>query len=232
MKTKITTKLKLVFFGIAFLAAGAVNAQTTTGNVGKKTNTALGTTGGSVRVIDNKGTKKFLQVENGLTSFTDTAPDGGIVTTWQLGGTLTADTTITTGTSTALTIDGGSFNLDNTAEETGAAATVFDGTGYTILVRDETTGNIKKILLNDLVESGQTTDTAAANTLTGSFTITATGMPATASKVWVYRNGAKLISGTDYTTAADTVTVTVSPGTGDQNWVSYTGDFYEVQWVK
>ena len=46
-----------------------------------------------VRVVDNKGTIKYLQVQNGLTMMTNTT--GNInTTTWQLGGTLENNTTI------------------------------------------------------------------------------------------------------------------------------------------
>ena len=56
-------------------------------------NTVAGTPGatvqgGAIRVIDNKGTKKYLQVQNGITQVTNTQPDGGVITTWQLGGQL------------------------------------------------------------------------------------------------------------------------------------------------
>jgi len=246
MKTKFTHKLRIAAFGIALLAAGTVSAQTTSGNIGKKTNTALGTTGGSVRVIDNKGTKKFLQVENGLTSFTDTAPDGGIITTWQLGGTLTSNTTITTTGTEGLTIDGGNFNVNDVDLETGAAATTgtLDTSGFTVLVRDEATGNINKILVTDLIESGQTVFTAAiagaAPTAAElAFDVTA-GTPALSgaqiplpdySKVWVYRNGAKLIANVDYTIAGSVVTL-VPNATDPNDWTLYTGDVIEVQYVK
>ena len=52
-------------------------------------------------------------------------------------------------------------------------------------------------------------------------------MPVTASKVWVYRNGAKLIPVTDYTTTAGQVDLTAALGT-----LVTVGDLIEVQWVK
>ena len=103
----------------AFLCASTIYAQQTTADVPKQDDATLGqvttskpltphTTdpntvagapgatvqGGAIRVIDNKGTKKYLQVQNGLTQVTNTAPAGGIVTTWQLGGQLVDDTDI------------------------------------------------------------------------------------------------------------------------------------------
>jgi len=232
MKTKITNKLKLAIFSIAVFATAAITAQQTTGDVTQETGVNYGTTttGGSIRVIDNKGTIKFLQVKNGLTLLTNTTADV-TTTTWQLGGTITDDTFID--------VDGNVFGFNGLALETGNASTdattgsdAGTGTGWTVLVRDEATGETKKLLATDLIQSGQTTNTAAANTLTGTFDITATGMPANASRVWVFRNGAKLIADVDYTAAVDTVTLTVNPGTGNANWVSFTGDVYEVHWVK
>ncbi|MEC3907998.1 hypothetical protein VOI54_13285 [Tamlana sp. 2201CG12-4] len=234
MKTKLlTTKIKFVLGISIMLTAGILSAQQTTGDVAKKANIEPGVTSldGSIRVIDNKGTIKFLQVKNGLTLLTNTTNDI-TTTTWQLGGTLTDDTIID--------VDGNAFVIDGIELETGVASTDAadqtaagsGATGWTLLVRDEATGKTRKMLATDLLQSGHTTDTAASDTLTGSFTITTAGMPADASRVWVYRNGAKLISGTDYTAAADTVTINVNPGSGNANWVSFTGDVYEVHWVK
>lgn len=190
----------------------------------------------SVRLIDNKGTIKYLQSNNGITNITSTEAGNLTTTTWQLGGTLVDSTYIDT--------SGAIFVLDGISLETGAASTnaVNDeiakgggatGTGWTFLVRDEATGETRKLEASEIVDSGSVTNTAATDTLSGTFTITATGLPATPSTLWVYRNGAKLVSGVDYTASAvNTVTLTVSPGTGVANWVSYTGDVYEVYWVK
>ena len=125
--TRITNKLKLALAAIAFISFGAVNAQTVGGSttsLGKGAEAATDARGGHVRVIDNKGTKKFLTSNNGITMFTDAAPDGGIVTTWQLGGTLTEDTVIDT--------NGNSFAITGTADASAdLAATAYDATGYT-----------------------------------------------------------------------------------------------------
>lgn len=236
MKPKLLTKSVKLLFVLALFTVGAVSAQQTTGDVTQGTGVDYGTddistaADYSVRVIDNKGTIKYFQVKNGLTMLTNTTSNI-TTTTWQLGGTLSDDTYID--------VDGNVFGLDGLELETGTASTDATdqsdhgtGTGWTLLVRDEATGATRKLLAKNLLQSGSETMTEDADVLTGTFTITATGMPATASKVWVYRNGAKLIAGTDYTTTADTVTLTVNPGTGVANWVSFTGDVYEVQWVK
>ena len=218
--------------------SGALNAQTTTGDLNKQADINPGTTvtGGSVRVIDNKGTIKYLQVENGLTILSNTTNDV-TTTTWQLGGTLTEDTYIDA--------SGAIFSLDGLDLETGVASTnavngeIHDndattgGTGWTLLVRDEDSGAIKKLLATDLIQSGQAvfepTGTAAA---IGANTVV--GVPVDYSKVSVYRNGAKLIANIDYTLAVDAVTlVDRSTVAVPLNWTLDTAsDIIEVHWVK
>ena len=156
MKSKFL-KIGLALFAIMAVSIG--NAQQTSGDNsldGGTTTTGayekLGQSSvlnGTVRVIDNKGTKKYLQVKNGLTLLTDATPDGGIVSTFQLGGTLTDDTYIdATGAIFALdgielinpSTDSASTNAVNGEVAKGGAAA---GTGYTLLVRDEETGETK-----------------------------------------------------------------------------------------
>jgi hypothetical protein len=194
---------------------------------------------GTVRVIDNKGTKKYLQVRNGLTLFTDQTPDGGIVSTWQLGGTLTNNTYIDA--------TGQTFSLDGLELTTSAAATsatnnsvgsnkvaisgsgtATTDTGVTALVRDEATGKIQKMLISDFVKSGQL---AVAATTDGTApTLADASIPAVYQKVFVFRNGAKLLANVDYTVAAGAVTL-VPQTTAPNDWEIYAGDVFEVQWV-
>ena len=234
MKT-ITNKLKFAAFAIAFAAVGTVNAQTTTGNITVQGNAVLGSANTAVRVVDNKGTKKFLQVANGLTSFTNTAPNGGITTTWQLGGTLTSNTYID--------VNGNEFGLTNLNSVAAGAAAVADAgdaddgianTGWTLVVRNEATGELQKLLATDLLQSGHSVFTA---TVAGAAPVPAelvfdltVDLPAF-EKVWVYRNGAKLVAGIDYTIAGTEVTLV--PGTTAPNdWTLFGGDVIEVQFVK
>ena len=239
MKT-ITNKFKFALVAIGMLAVGTVSAQETTTDITKKAAVTLGGTDGSVRVIDNKGTIKYLQTSNGLTTFTDTAPNGGIVTTWQLGGTLSADTDITTGDKEfKLTLnDGtnqGTFVISGIEVQSGTAATTSDdtGTGYTLLTRDEGTGLIKKLLVSDLVKGGINNGTATTG---ADFTYTDATIPNDITKIWVYRNGAKLLNGVDYTIAGavGTVTVTVKNASGvdPEDYSFITGDRIEIQWVR
>lgn len=186
----------------------------------------------AVRLIDNKGTIKYLQSNNGITQIVNTTSDK-TTTTWQLGGTLTNNTYID--------VDGKVFGLDKidlvpagTAASTDATDKSVHGTGtsWTLLVRDEATGAIKKLMASSLLESGETTKTATADVAT--LDIDAIGVKAGAqnkSRIWVYRNGAKLLP-TDFVVVADKVTVNAVAGTGNDAWSILTGDVFEVQWLK
>ena len=217
---------------LGLMTLGMASAQQTSGDVAKQTDVDPGTTttGGAVRVIDNRGTIKYLQTQNGITTLSNTT-NNITTTTWQLGGTLTNDTFID--------VDGNVFGLDGieliSSEVPSTNATTESdhgtGTGYTILVRDEATGAIKKLLTSDLnlIQSGQESFTATA----GQTAYPLTGSPVlpSYSQVWVYRNGAKLIANVDYTVAASTVTL-VPGGTAPNDWDVYAGDVIEVQFVK
>ncbi|SFD06451.1 hypothetical protein [Algibacter pectinivorans] len=230
MKNKF---LKLGLALIAVMIFSLSNAQQTTGDVGATEKVGKSSAlNGTIRVIDNKGTKKYLQVKNGLTLLTDATPDGGIVSTWQLGGTLTDATNIATGANEfKITLDtGGTFVLDGVLQETGVAATAgtLDTSGYTILVRDEATGETRKILATDLVQAGQLTATATADGTAP--TLADVSIPAVYQKVWVYRNGAKLLANVDYTVVAGAVTL-VPNATAPNDWAIYADDVFEVQWI-
>ncbi|KAA5825671.1 hypothetical protein FPF71_07105 [Algibacter amylolyticus] len=230
MKNKF---LKLGLALIAVMTFSLSNAQQITGDVGATEKVGKSSVlNGTIRVIDNKGTKKYLQVKNGLTLLTDATPDGGIVSTWQLGGTLTDDTNIATGDKEfKITLDtGGTFVLDGVLQETGVAATAgtLGTSGYTILVRDEATGETRKILATDLVQAGQLTATATADGTAP--TLADVSIPAVYQKVWVYRNGAKLLANVDYTVAAGAVTL-VPNATAPNDWAIYADDVFEVQWI-
>lgn len=212
------------------LAFSSAKAQQTTGDVTKQANAAPGTTSTSVRVIDNKGTIKYLQAKNGITMLTNTTADV-TTTTWQLGGTLTD--------STFIDINGKSFVLDKLKLVTTDAASTNaqnesargTGSGWTVLIRDEATGETKKIMATDLlqVQAGQQVFTATAGQTT--YTTTGTTLPTMVSKVSVYRNGAKLVAATDYTIASSDVTLV--PGTTPPNdWAVYAGDVIEVHWIR
>ena len=146
-----------------------------------------------------------------------------------MGGTLLEDTYID--------VDGNAFALNGLSLETGTASTNTDAelnesdhggttTGWTVVVRDEATGEFRKLRATDLIQGGHATHTLVADT-TADFDITATGVSTEFDQVWVYRNGAKLVANTDYTVATDKVTIVVA-GLPQ----GYKDDFFEVQWVK
>lgn len=239
MKT-ITNKFKIALLAVGFLAVGTVSAQTTTGDITKQTNATLNSTGTAVKVVDNKGTIKYLQAVNGLTSFTNTTPSGGVVTTWQLGGNLETNTSIGLGTN-EFTIDGVNYKIENIAQTTGTAASATtaasDATNaneWTVLVRNEQTGNVEKILATDLlkVEGIRVEHTQGADA-SADVDITVTGLPTltaatTAAKLFVYRNGVKLRFGTDFSVTADTVTINYDAA----ELPMYSGDIVEIQYIK
>jgi hypothetical protein len=227
---KKTNIFKMAALTAVFAVAGMfANAQVTTGpDIPLQSAAVLGQDSGYVKVIDNKGTVKFLQSRNGITMFTNTTPSGGVITTWQLGGTLADNTYID--------VDGKVFALDGiplvdtaTLQASTNATTLSDhgtGTGWTILVRNEATGATMKMLASDLlkVQSGQQVYTATAGLVT--YTLTGITLPSYKS-VYVYRNGAKLIANEDYTIAGDVVTLV--PGS---NYTIYAGDRIEVHYIK
>lgn len=230
MKNKFQNILKLsALLAISFMVS-TVSAQQTTGDVTKETDIDPGTTttGGAVRVIDNKGTKKYLQVKNGLTIISNTTNDV-TTTTWQLGGELSD--------STDIDLNGNAFTLQNVPLSTDTAATTADAdaadgglAGYTILVRNELTGAIEKILATDLIQSGHQSYIATAGQTTYNVTTGGTPLPSF-QQVWVYRNGAKLIANTDYTVSGSTVTL-VPNTTAPNDWEVYADDVIEVQFIK
>jgi hypothetical protein len=219
------TKNVCLTFAI-FSMATMANAQQTTGNFAKKLPASLN---GTVRVVDNKGTIKYLQSKNGITMLTNASADV-TTTTWQLGGTLTDDTYID--------VDGKVFGLDKIALATAGSASTDatdksvhgTGTGWTLLVRDEATGAIQKLKATDLITSGHEKFIAAAIPLL-LYPLTGSPILPDFKKVWVYRNGVKLVAGEDYTISASTVTL-VPNATVPNDWTVNAGDVIEVQYFK
>lgn len=243
MKKTLQNTLKVGAVIALMLSAGAVSAQQIatggtaadgTADVIKSDNAIPGKLNGSVRVIDNKGTIKYLQSKNGLTMVTNTTNDV-TTTTWQLGGTLTDDTYIDA-TGKIFAITGIKANNDTkfTAAQQLAATTYTAGSGFTLMARDEGTGEIKRLLAADLVIGGSIHDTATSGS--DFVTLANTTMPTSISKIWVYRNGAKLLAGVDYTVAGaageSVVTVKNTSGTAPEDYIFNTGDIIEIQWVR
>jgi uncharacterized protein GlcG (DUF336 family) len=214
--------LKLGMTAIFIMALGTANAQTTNGS------------GASVRVIDNKGTIKYLQTNNGITSITSAAAGNKTTTTWQLGGTLTESTTIATDGTNTLNITG--LEAEGSGI-TGAATTgTLNASGYTLVVRDEVTGALKKILAADILAGAAITGIRKNLPQTGDaiapFDINVSGLPiidATNNfKLSVYRNGVKLRFGTDFTS---TVAATLNITADATDLPIYDGDVFEVHYL-
>ena len=229
--------LKLGMMAAVMLSASIGFAQKTIGDITKQGNIDYGstTTGGTVKIIDNKGTIKFLQVANGITSLTNTINDL-TTTTYQLGGTLTDNTYID--------VSGNVFAIDGIALEDGPASTdaatgssggTATGSGWTFLVRDEATGETRKLEFDNFITSEYKSGAYSSLTATpGSMTFTISALPLALSKTWVYRNGIKLISGIDYSVSPPNTLLITPPVPSGPNvdWQFYDGDFITVQVLK
>ena len=153
---------------------------------------------GQLKYISASSLFNALTFDNGLTK------TGNLV---ELGGTLTKATTIVTDATN---------NLKITGLQSGALTT-------DSLVVSSNDGTLKRVTAESLLQSGNQYFTATG----GQTLYNVTNMPVAASKVWVYRNGAKLIPVTDYTTSAGQVNLTAGIGS-----LVVAGDYIEVQWVK
>ncbi len=232
METVKTTYFKAGALALIMLFGVSANGQTTDDGSDKITKTQAA--GKVIKLIDNKGTIKYLQSNNGITTITSTTPDNQTTTTWQLGGTLVDATTITIPDSGNFTIDGEEFNLGNTEAQSNntAAETYTSGSGYTLLTRDESSGQVQKMLATDLVKGVRVVHNQAQDA-TESFDITVNGLPTltagtTYAKLFVYRNGIKLRNTDDFTAAENIITIKHH----ETNLPMYAGDIIEIQYIK
>jgi hypothetical protein len=217
MKSFILNHPRSILLGGLMLFVSSLGWAQSTSDIAEKST--------AIRVIDNKGTIKYLQSDNGITTLTNTTSDV-TTTTWQLGGTLIADTSIDVST-----FEFGLLNLGDVSDMTDSdpAATYSTGSGYTLLVIDESTGDIKRLLATSLIQNGHERIVATA----GQTAFPLTGSPSlpTFEQVWVFRNGAKLIAGLDYTISGSTVTLVPST-TSPNDWTVLADDVIEVQFIK
>lgn len=217
-------QIKLIAVAATMMVATLANAQITTANdpkLNKKTAAK-----DVVKLIDNKGTIKYIQSMNGITQITSTAGGNKTTTTLQLGGSLEANTTIGLGTNEFI-LDGAKVILKQTEGLTKDESGNITDT-YKFLVRDETTGQVKTLELSDLVTGGQHQYTAPdINSGATDDSVAITGLPEEPKNIFVFRNGAKLVVGTDYTVVTGGK-IQLSPVGYD----IYSGDIIEVQWVK
>ena len=242
--TKTYTRFRIWISSLAVLVGsiGLMYAQTTDASKASLTNG--NGDGVSVKLVDNKGTIKYLQTNNGITSISSTTSGSTTTTTWQLGGSLTDNTYIDVegnifsldglqlvDTSTGNPEDTASINAtDLSGHDAGTTTVAATGTGWTLVVRDEATGALKKLLAEDLVGGIYTLHTQTADA-TAAVAITVTGLPAlddatTRAKLFVYRNGIKLREGTDFHATANTITTVHS------EVALLAGDQIEIQYIR
>jgi hypothetical protein len=200
--------------------------------------------GVSVKLVDNKGTIKYLQTNNGITSITSTTAGSTTTTTWQLGGALTDNTYIDVegnvfsldglqlvDTSSGNAADVASIDAtDQSGHDAGTTTVAATGSGWTLVVRDEATGALRKLLAEDLISGIYELHTQGTDA-TAAVAITVAGLPAlddatTRAKLFVYRNGIKLREGTDFDATANTVTTVHS------EVALLAGDVVEIQYIK
>jgi hypothetical protein len=192
---------------------GALNQQTTIATTAANFLAITGLQPGaadvdSIMVVDAAGQVKLISAADlydGLTFSNGLTKVGANV---KLGGNLSEPTTIVTDATNVLKIEG--LQSGNIATDSLVVATA-DGT-------------LKKVSASNIsIQSGDQDFTATV--AQANFSVS--GLPATVSKVWVYRNGAKLIVTTDYTVAAGVVTLKPAIAA-----LVEAGDVIEVQWVK
>jgi hypothetical protein len=155
---------------------------------------------GQIKAVSAQDLIDALNYTNGLTK------TGNDV---KLGGALSEPTTITTNATNVLKVAGlqsGNLSTDS-------------------IVVAANDGTLKRVSAASIaLQSGDQNYSVVSN---GQSVFTVTDMPANASRVWVFRNGAKLLVSVDYTTTAGVVTLT-----GAMTPLVVTGDIIEVQWVK
>ena len=219
-------KNKIILITICLIVGNSAFSQITNTSV-KDTevdySSATAVQSGSIKLIDNQGTIKYLQVKNGITSLTNASASAGneTVTTLSLGGVLSTDTFIDA--------SGVVFGLKGSDQETGNAATssTLNTSGYTLAVFDEATGEIKKLLVSALDVVGASDRFVVAATPSTTYTVAIAGLSLTPGKTFVFRNGVKLTangSPPDYTTSGSTVTI-------DTSIPLFSGDIIEVQYI-
>ncbi|MFN5325759.1 MAG: hypothetical protein ACK5AB_09880 [Bacteroidota bacterium] len=153
---------------------------------------------GQLKFISASSLFNALSFSNGLTKTENLV---------ELGGDLTKSTTI--GTSEANTLKISGLRSGNLATDS--------------LVVSESDGTLRRVTAESLLQSGDQNFNAVA----GQSAYAVTNMPAAVSKVWVYRNGVKLLPTVDYTIASGQVNFTSSISS-----LVAAGDVIEIQWVK
>jgi hypothetical protein len=153
---------------------------------------------GQLKFISASSLFNALSFDNGLTK------TGNLV---QLGGALVKSTEIITSATNTLKISG--LESGNLATDS--------------LVVSGSDGTLKRVTAESLLQSGDQNYTATA----GQSAFTVSNMPTAVSKVWVYRNGVKLLPTVDYTIGSGEINFTATISA-----LVAAGDVIEIQWVK
>jgi hypothetical protein len=182
--------------------------QTTAANFLAITGLQAGSTNDSVMVVDpTSGQIKFVSASalfNALTYVNGLTKTGNTV---KLGGLLTESTTIGTDATNTLKITG--LQSGNTQTDS--------------LVVVGADGTLKKVTAASNLQSGSEEFVCGL----GQTQFIVAGIPSVVSKVWVYRNGVKLVVNTDYTVTATGINLSGAMGA-----LVTIDDVIEVQWVK
>lgn len=190
--------------------------QTSAASFLKITGLQAGSPTDSVMTVDpTSGQLKFLSAS---TLFGNLTADNGLTKTGdnlELGGALTHPTTILTTGLKTLAVPG--LQSGNLATDS-------------IVVTDPISGVLKRVAASTLVQSGEEKFIATGPTNTN---FVVSNMPDNASRVWVYRNGVKLLAGIDYDATTSPGAIMLTPTSAPPNdWAMVAGDVIEVQWVK
>jgi len=153
---------------------------------------------GQLKFISASSLFNALSFSNGLTKTENLV---------ELGGDLTKSTTI--GTSEANTLKISGLRSGNLANDS--------------LVVSGSDGTLRRVTAESLLQSGDEIFNATA--AQSAFVVA--NMPNSASKIWVYRNGVKLLRTVDYTIGTGEINFTA----GMSSLVA-AGDVIEIQWVK
>jgi hypothetical protein len=153
---------------------------------------------GQLKFISASSLFNALSFSNGLTKTENLV---------ELGGDLTKSTTI--GTSEANTLKISGLRSGNLANDS--------------LVVSGSDGTLRRVTAESLLQSGDERFNATA--AQSAFVVA--NMPNSASKIWVYRNGVKLLRTVDYTIGTGEINFTA----GMSSLVA-AGDVIEIQWVK
>jgi hypothetical protein len=226
---KKTNLFKMAALTAVFALAGMFASAQTISTTDSAT-VRSGADGPEIKVIDNKGTVKYIQSNNGITTITSTVAGNQTRTTFQLGGTLED--------STYIDLAGNKFGLKQlTYSSTGRT--------YEFVVIDSITGEFRKQKITDLIDAGTYIDVLTADVSANTYAITLNTVTLESFKtVYVFRNGAKLIAGVDYTVtnAASSIVTLMRNGAGSQytgapansyeSYPLYLGDRIEIQFIK